>query len=729
VKSSPGPRLAAALILVGVLVAVAEASVSSTALNGAVPPADVSAQWSAIAGSTPQFLWLFVIFAFLALGQHYRQKLLEAREKLKDLMQAKDQAALSATSLPSDATFRALVDRNLGPLILFDGQGTILYCNQASERVLGYPPETLMGRSGFHCIHADDQEKVRTTVQRAIETPGSPVTARARVLHKDGSTRLVEGTFNNLLHDPHVQAVVNNYRDVTEEAATEVAWRESEERFAKAFRSGPLAISISTQADGRYLDVNEAYLEMLGYERAEVIGASVAEMSLWADPEDRARLLRRLADASSIKGLRTRLRTKSGEIREVSVSAELIELDGTSCVLAITQDITEARRLEDHLRQVQKMEALGRLAGGVAHDFNNMLGVIMGYSEISMDRLDAAHPLYKNLTEIKKGAERAASLTRQLLAFTRQQVLYPRVLDLNAVMNDLNQMLQRMIGEDVTLSFKPADSLGSVKLDRGQIEQILMNLVINARDAMPSGGRITIETSNVEVDDGDLGSYFSVRPGHYVLLSVSDTGCGMDQKTMANIFEPFFTTKGLGEGTGLGLATVYGIVKQSEGYILVYSEPGKGTSFKLYFPRYDEARPEGLADHSVEAEAAQGSGTILVVEDDESLRKLTVRFLEGAGYRVLQAASSEAAVQLIERFTDSIDLLLTDIIMPLMSGMDIAAHAHVLRPDLKVMMMSGYAGDYTARYGVMEAGVSLLEKPFTRRQLLARVSETLHKQG
>jgi two-component system cell cycle sensor histidine kinase/response regulator CckA len=495
-----------------------------------------------------------------------------------------------------------------------------------------------------------------------------------------------------------VQAIVNNYRDITETAAAEVAWRESEERFAKAFRSGPLAMSIFTQAEGRYLDVNEAFLEMLGYERKDVIRSTAMDLNIWAESEDRARMLRELTNTGVVKELRAKFRKRSGDIRDVSVSAELVELDRSACVLAITQDVTEARRLEDHLRQVQKMEALGRLAGGVAHDFNNILGVIMGYSEISMDRLDSAHHLYKNLAEIKRGAQRAASLTRQLLAFTRQQVLYPRVLDLNSVVTNLDQMLQRMIGEDVSLSFKPGASLGWVKVDLGQIEQILMNLVVNARDAMPNGGKITIETSNVEIQDGDLGSYFSVRPGAYVLLSITDTGCGMDQKTMASIFEPFFTTKG----------------------------PDKGTSFKLYFPRRDEESADSLAGDVSQEEAPQGSETILVVEDDESLRQLTVRFLEGAGYRVLQAENAPAALQLVGEFLKSLDLLLIDMIMPAMSGIELSERLRMSQPNLKVLLMSGYAGEYTARYGVAGASTPLLEKPFTRRELLSKISAVLH---
>jgi len=490
--------------------------------------------------------------------------------------------------------------------------------------------------------------------------------------------------------------------------------------FAQAFRSSPLGTTISTRAEGRYVDVNDAFLQMLNYERRDVIGRTSADLNLWVDREDRSRMLQQLGDSSIAKGLSTRFRTSSGEIREVNVSAELIELDGVPCVLAVSRDVTEAKRLENQLRQAQRMGAVGRLAGGIAHDFNNILTVIMGYSEMTLHHLGSAHPTAKSLREIKRSAERATSLTRQLLAFSRQQVLYPRVLDLNAVVNNLNQMLRRMIGEDIVLSFQPGEPLGYIKADLGQIEQILMNLVVNARDAMPKGGTIAISTSNVELNEAYLDSHFSVLPGRYVLLSVSDTGCGMDDKTLFHIFEPFFTTKGPGQGTGLGLSTVYGIVKQSNGYIWVYSELQKGTTFKLYFPLYEGGVPEPQ-EWSSNVRSVGGTETILVVEDDEPLRKLTVALLESTGYRVLEADNGETAIRSVQHLIESIDLLLTDVLMPVMSGVDLSVNLRKLRPGLKVLLMSGYAGDLIARHRGSEPDIALLEKPFTRNDLLAKI--------
>jgi PAS domain S-box-containing protein len=493
--------------------------------------------------------------------------------------------------------------------------------------------------------------------------------------------------------------------------------------FAKAFRSSPLAITITTRSEGRYVDVNLAFLQLLGYERRDVIGRSSVELGIWVDTEDRAKMIGAASTSGISKGVYTRLRAKSGEIREVNVTAENIDVDGTPCVLAVTQDVTDSRRLENQLRQAHRMGAIGRLAGGVAHDFNNILTVIIGYSELAGYRLGAGHSVSKHLNEIKLAAERAASLTRQLLAFSRQQVLYPRILDLNAVVNNLTQMLLRLIGEDISLSFK-AGTVGAIRADLGQIEQILMNLVVNARDAMSHGGTISIETSTVELAESYVDSHLSVPPGRYVVLSVSDTGCGMDEKTVAQIFEPFFTTKNPGQGTGLGLSTVYGIVKQSDGHIWVYSEPGRGSTFKLYFPEQEHGAHKGH-ELSPVLDLVIGAETILVVEDDEALRKLITALLASSGYRVLEAASGESALRLLQETRERIDLLLTDMLMPVMSGVELAEQMKELQPHAKVLLMSGYAGDLITRYRMSDSEIMLVEKPFTRHTLLSKIRTAL----
>src|SRR5208337_4235892 len=394
----------------------------------------------------------------------------------------------------------------------------------------------------------------------------------------------------------------------------------------------------STEKEARYVDANDAFVRMIGYQREEIVGRTAQELRIWVDPEDRSQMVHQLDQTKPTETVETRFRTKSGEERRVQISTERIVLDGEPCVLANTLDVTDARRLEEQFRQAQKMEAVGRLAGGVAHDFNNLLSVIMGYSELAQDTTPAGTVVCKYLEQIKQSGERAAALTRQLLAFSRQQVLEPRILNLNGVVHNVSKMLLRLIGEDITLGLKPGEPLGSVKADLGQIEQVLMNLAVNARDAMPEGGKIAIETANVELDETYAKQHPSLRPGSYVMLSFSDTGCGMDAKTRSRLFEPFFTTKGPGKGTGLGLSTVYGIVKQSSGFIWTYSELGEGTTFKIYFPRV-EGKAYKFADRNKREVGLRGVETILLVEDDSLVRAFAARALRGQGYSVLEASN------------------------------------------------------------------------------------------
>ena len=384
----------------------------------------------------------------------------------------------------------------------------------------------------------------------------------------------------------------------------------------------------------------------------------------------------------------------------------------------------ERGRLQEQLQQSQKMEAIGRLAGGLAHDFNNLLTVISGYSQLILDRLSSADPLRPPLIQIKEAGDRAATLTRQLLAFSRKQVLAPQVLDLNCIVANMNKMLPRLIGEDIELVAVHFPGLGCVKADPGQIDQVIMNLAVNARDAMPQGGKLIIETANVELDENYGHNRPIVVPGAYVMLAVSDTGTGMSPEVQSRIFEPFFTTKEQGKGTGLGLATVYGIVKQSEGYIWVYSEPGKGTTFKVYLPRVEEAA-QRVKKKARAVHAAGGSETILLVEDDESVRSFVRSVLKSRGYKLLEAGGSDEAVRLIEKHFGPIHLLLTDVIMPRMSGPELAARLASLHPEARVLYMSGYTENAIVHQGVLEPGTHSLQKPFVPETLIQKIRVVL----
>jgi len=386
---------------------------------------------------------------------------------------------------------------------------------------------------------------------------------------------------------------------------------------------------------------------------------------------------------------------------------------------------TEAlRSMEEQFRQAQKIEAIGRLAGGVAHDFNNLMTVVTGYSELILTRLGPDDPLRKEIEEIKKAGDRATTLTGQLLAFSRKQVLAPKVLDLNSVVTNINAMLRRLLSEDIEFHTVMTPVIGRVKADPGQLEQVIMNLVVNARDAMPNGGRLTIETKNVELDKTYAQSHVSVKPGTYVMLAITDTGSGMDAATQARIFEPFFTTKEPGKGTGLGLSTVYGVVKQSGGYIWVYSEPGRGTTFKIYLPRVQEeleARPSGPAP----AERLQGSETILLAEDEDMVRDLARKILQSQGYTVLEARDGPECLRICQTHAGPIHLLMTDVVMPGLSGRAVADQVAPMRPDMKVLYLSGYADTAVVNHGLLDAGRAFLQKPFSARTLAYKVREVL----
>lgn len=483
---------------------------------------------------------------------------------------------------------------------------------------------------------------------------------------------------------------------------------------------------------GQRLYNSPAYGRVLGYSTEELQSTSSFEQ---VHPDDRKLVEEAAAEARSGGGGRTiqyRMRHKDGSWRVIeSRASAILDAQGkVSNLVIVNRDVSERRQLEEQFRQAQKMEAVGRLSGGVAHDFNNLLGVIIGYAEFLQERLEPENALRGSADEILKAGKRAASLTRQLLAFSRQQVLDPKIVDLNAAVSDMEKMLGRLISEDIELTTLLSPNLGRVKADQGQLEQVLMNLAVNARDAMPSGGKLVIETENIVMDEKFVRRYpYPVQPGPYVSLTVTDNGVGMDAETKARAFEPFFTTKEKGKGTGLGLSTVYGVVKQSGGYIDIYSSPGAGTTFKIYLPRVDDEAVKAEKLSNGARSSFEGKETILLAEDETSLRTLTRTTLELCGYKVLEAKDGVEALEVSERHAGPIELLLTDIVMPGMGGRPLAQELTRRRPEIRVVYMSGYTGQAVGAQGPVEPGSDFLPKPFTRDTLTRKIREALDRRA
>ncbi len=507
---------------------------------------------------------------------------------------------------------------------------------------------------------------------------------------------------------------------------SEKALRQSEQRYRLLFDRNLAGLFHST-LDGRILDCNESFARMFGYaSRDEVLALPGGAQEFFSGSSERESFTSELQKKKILTNLEMRFRRKDGSPVWVLENASLLDGDGNAPPLieGTVVDITERKHLEEQSRQAQKMEAIGRLAGGVAHDFNNLLTIISGNSELLLDRIDPAKPPHKNVSQIKKAADQASDLVRQLLAFSRMQVLQPSVLDLNRILSDTVKMLPRLLCEDIEVVLVPGASLGLVKADKNQIDQIILNLAVNARDAMPQGGKLTIQTADADLDESYARLHSPLKPGKYVTLAVTDTGMGMDSETQAHIFEPFFTTKGPGKGTGLSLATVYGIVKQSGGWIWVFSELGRGTTVKIYLPRIEQVVPGGTSSTS-RPSCPRGSETILFVEDQEGIRDLARPFLEDMGYKVLEAGDGEAALKIAKQYKREIHLLLTDVVMPKMRGHALAKRMVVLRPGVRVLYISGYA-EYAAPDQDSYDGGFRLQKPFAMDTLARKVREVLN---
>jgi PAS domain S-box-containing protein len=506
-------------------------------------------------------------------------------------------------------------------------------------------------------------------------------------------------------------------REITErkrsEERFEKAMRESEAEYRLLFEANPNPMWVYDLETLAFLAVNDAATQSYGYSRDEFLGMTIKDIR---PPEELPRLAASLASGGDAGTARStwRHRTRDGSLLDVEIVGSPLTFRDRPAELILAHDVTARKRLEEQFRHAQKMEAVGRLAGGVAHDFNNLLTAILGHSELLLGDMAPADPRRDDLTEIVQAAERAAALTRQLLAFSRQQVLEPQLLDVNAIVTQLSKMLHRLLGEDIDLNLALTPELGRIKADPGQIEQVLVNLAVNSRDAMPDGGKLTIETWEQEVDQEQAHAAQPIIPGRYVMMGISDNGAGMDEGTRRRLFEPFFTTKEAGKGTGLGLSTVYGIVSQSGGYIWVYSEPGRGTTFKIYLPLADDAdAPAVTVPEAPEAVVTSGWETILLVEDEAAVRKLAAEVLKRQGYHVVVTGSATEARAALQQLDGPLHLLITDIVMPDLRGPELAEIVRAARPECKVLYMSGYAPEAVVRHGSIQAGRTFIGKPFS----------------
>ena len=663
--------------------------------------------------SQEQFLWsvVLVTVSFAAASGRlfvaHNQLLVNSRELQKNL-----------------SLLRGITEGTTDAVFVKDLAGLYLMVNTSGARFLGRSVEDVLGKNDAELFDPESGHQIMDRDRKVVES-GTTQTYEVSLTHAGVAHTFLstKGPYRDA--NGHVIGLLGIARDITDRKRADEEIRQSQQKLRIHLEHTPLAV-IEWDPGFRVASWNPAAELIFGFSREEAIGQHA---SFTVPPSFRehvnqvwqALLRQRGGTRSTNDNI-----TKDGRIISCEwYNTPLVDDSGHVLgVASLVQDVTERVALAEKLRQSQKMEAIGRLAGGVAHDFNNLLTVIMGYSEILTEGLTAGSSMLDATKHIRSAAQRAAGITQQLVAFSRKQVLSPRVIDLNTIMLNLDTMLRRLIPEDIEVLTAPARQLGSVKADPGQVEQVIMNLVLNARDAMPQGGKLTLETSNQQLDETYAREHQPVAPGSYVMLAVSDTGLGMTLDTQARIFEPFYTTKEVGKGTGLGLSTAYGIVKQSGGYIWVYSEPGKGTTFKIYFPRVDQPA-EVLGSEKRPHKVLRGTETVLLVEDDSQLRQLTSSVLADCGYKVLVAAGTEEGIALCKANHRDIQLLVTDVVMPGMNGRQLAEHIMHIAPQVKVLYISGYTSNAIVHYGILDTGLWFLPKPFSLAALIAKVREVL----
>ncbi len=634
-----------------------------------------------------------------------------------------ERRSVEASLGEGEKRYRDLVEALPQVVFEVDEHGNLIYVNHHAYELFGQSKEDLAdGPNILDRVVPEDRERLKENIRRILAGE-RPDDSEYRLLRKDGS--ILQALIYSCPPDPQLRParIRGILVDITERKRMEEKLR----KLSHAVEQSPVSVVI-TDRHGLIEYVNPKFSELTGYTVNEVIGKNPRILKSGEMPSETYQQL--WATITSGRDWEGQLhnRKKNGDLywERVAISPITDSNGKITHFVAIKEDVTERRRLEQQLFQAQKMEAVGRLAGGVAHDFNNVLTVILSCSDLVLNGLDEKSPMRSEIEQIREAGKRAANLTSQLLAFSRKQIRSPQVLDLNAVVSQDERMLRRLIGEDVEVVLRLSPDIGRVYTDPVQLEQIIINLAVNARDAMPTGGKLVIETADVTLDENYARDHLTVKPGPYVLLAVSDSGCGMTREVQAHLFEPFFTTKEHGKGTGLGLSTVYGIVKQNDGYIWVYSEPGQGTTFKIYLPAV-KARAVSPPRSRIATEESQCDETILIVEDDPFIRSLASRILSDRGYSILEAHDAVDASTVSRKHQGPIHLLLTDVVLPGASGKQLARSLAEARPEMRVLYTSGYTDDAIIRHGILEAGIAFLQKPFTPEVLRRRVREALAK--